>query len=92
MKYKIRKIIEEKEVIKVEVELQESNHIFDEGDRFIHALPKSTNWEEKDPRTGNTKLYEKIQQVVRNKVGTEQTRSNIENLKKWQNSQFDSEY
>jgi len=92
MKYKIRKITENIDTIQVEVEFQESNYKFDEGDRFVHCLPKSIDWEAKDPKTGNTKLYEKIQSIVKKKVGTTQVNSSVENLKKWQNLQFDSDW
>lgn len=89
MKYRIRKTWEEGDHLMVQVELQESCRQYDEGDRFVHALPLSINWEEEHPRTGNTRLYERMQQVVRQKTAEPEVKTH--NIKKWQNLQFDSE-
>lgn len=87
----IRKITENHDQLLVEVELKESCERYDKGDRFTHALPKSFDWGAENPKTGNTYLYEKIQDIVRRK--TEQTtEANLANLKKWQNLQFDSDW
>lgn len=88
MKYNIRKVYEQGDNIVVQIELQESCAKFDEGDRFEHALPKSINWEERNPRTGNTYLYERIQKIVRQKTAKPEVKP--QNIKKWQNLQFDS--
>ena len=92
MKYHIRKVTEQHNQILVEVELDESCEKYDKGDRFAHALPNNFDWEQKNPKTGNTYLYEKMQEVVRRKTNQNPKKSNVENFKKWQNLQFDSEY
>lgn len=90
MKYRIRKIIERGDNLVVQIELQESCAKYDEGDRIEHALPKSFDWEARNPRTGNTYLYERIQKIVRQK--TAEPEAKVQNIQKWQNLQFDSDY
>ena len=90
MKYQIRKVTENQGNIQVEVEYKESYGEIEEGDRFTHTLPANEDWLKKDSKTGNTRLYEQINQIVNEKVAKEKNKKQIKELQKFQNLQFSS--